>query len=51
MAALGLERNGRAHGVEEVPLVDAGEHEAAPVHGLRPLGGGANAHGREGVAD
>lgn len=36
-AALRVERHRGAGGVEEPPLVDAGEREAAALHGLRAL--------------
>lgn len=51
MQAVGLQGHGGADGVQEVPLVDARQGEAALVQGLRALGGGADAHGREWAAD
>lgn len=51
VAALGVERHGGAHGVQEPALVDAGQREAAPVERLGALRGGPDAHGRERAAD
>lgn len=42
---------GGVNGLQEAPLVDAGEYEAGLVKGLGALGAGADAHGRERVAD
>ena len=39
------------NGLQQLLRVDAGEDEAALVQGLRALGGGADAHRREGLAD
>ena len=43
--------HGGVHGLQQRLLVNAGNEEAAFVQGLGALGAGANAHGREGMAD
>ena len=44
-------RHGGGDGLLDPALRDAGQHKAALVQGFRPLGGGADADGREGMAD
>lgn len=51
MGALPLERDGGADRVEQPTLVDARQHEAAPVHRLRALGRGPDADRGERAAD
>ena len=47
----GVECHGGVDGLKEAFLVDAGEDEAGFVEALGALGAGADAHGREGMAD
>lgn len=51
MEAILGERNRRAHGVEQAPLVDAREHEASLVERLGALGAHADADRRKRAAD
>ena len=51
MGALPLERDGGADRVEQPALVDARQHEAAPVHRLGALGRGPDADRGEWAAD
>ena len=45
------QRNRHVNTLQEPLGVDAAEHEATLVEGLGALGGGADADGREGMAD
>lgn len=51
MGALPLERDGDADRVEQPALVDARQHEAAPVHRLGALGRGPDADRGERAAN
>ena len=51
VVVVGVEGDGEVDGLEEGLGVDAGEDEAAFVEGFGALGGCADAHGGEGVAD
>ena len=51
VVVVGVEGDGEVDGLEEGVGVDAGEDEAAFVEGFGAFGGGADAHGWEGVAD
>lgn len=51
MVACGVHRHGCVDGLQQAILVDAGEDEAGLVEAFGALGAGADAHGREGVAD
>ena len=50
MASLSLHAHGDVHGLEETLGVDARKDEARFVQGLGALGGGTDAHRREGLA-
>ena len=45
------QRNGNVHALQKSLGVDTGEDETAFVQGFGTLGGGADADGREGMAD
>ena len=47
--AVGDHPHGELHRLQQADRVDAGEHEAPLVHSLGPLGGGADAHGGDGI--
>ena len=49
--AVTVHPDGGVNGLQKAALVDAGEDEAGLVEGLGTLGAGADAHGRERVAD
>ena len=49
--AVAIQRHGGVHCLQQGLLVDAGDDEAGFVDGFGALGGGADADGREGVAD
>lgn len=51
MEAGGVEGDGGGHGLEETVLVDAGDEEAGFVEGFGTFGAGADANGRERMAD
>ena len=48
---IAVHRDCRLDGLQQLFLVDAGEDEACVVERLGTLGRGADAHGREGMAD
>lgn len=48
--SVAVEGDGGVDGLEEAPLVNAGDDEVALVDGFGPFGRGADADGREGMA-